>query len=371
MRILIVPDKFKGTLTAGEAADALASGWLEGRPGDELTLLPMSDGGDGFGEVIGRLLGAAQKSSITVNAAQERIVAPWHCVGHCGTAIIESAKIIGLAMLPPGKFHPFELDSYGLGLMIKGILREFPVKQFIIGIGGSATNDGGFGMARALGYSFADEAGEEISSWTKLWQVARIQKPELPHPEIIIATDVQNPLLGEQGATRVYGPQKGLVLADIEPAESALAGLARAVRSSLGIDAAEVPGTGAAGGLGYGLLAFLEGRFEPGFDIFARLSKLEEKISGSDLVLTAEGAIDPSTAMGKGTGAVAQMARKLQKSCAAFAAIAVPEESPFGKVYAITPLLADLAESRKSPAKYLRMLARRAAIEWNPGEATP
>ena len=172
-RVLIVPDKFKGTLTAGAAAQAIAEGWHAVRPGDSLELLPMSDGGDGFGEVLARLTAAEPLTVQAVNAAHERLDATWWWSEARRSAIIESARIVGLALLPKGKFHPFDLDTFGLGAALQAAsLRG--ASHVLIGIGGSATNDGGFGVARALGWQFVGRDGTPLERWTQLEQLVRI-----------------------------------------------------------------------------------------------------------------------------------------------------------------------------------------------------
>ena len=169
MRILIVPDKFKGTLTAHQAARAIARGWKTARPGDSLNLLPMSDGGDGFGEILSGLLGAKRRSLLTVDAAHEPRRAVWWWQDAGKLAIIESAKVNGLALMRPKKLHPFQLDTFGLGKILKAAERNAP-RECLVGIGGSATNDGGFGLARSLGWRFVDKAENELDQW---WQLQR------------------------------------------------------------------------------------------------------------------------------------------------------------------------------------------------------
>ncbi|HLX70451.1 MAG TPA: glycerate kinase, partial [Verrucomicrobiae bacterium] len=211
MKILVIPDKFKGTLTASEAAEAIARGWRKVRPRDIVELLPMSDGGDGFGETVGSLLHARVRTIRTIDAAHRKCTAKWWWEPKSRTAIIESANVIGLAKLPPGKFHPFELDTFGLGALIRTAVDQ-GARRCIIGIGGSATNDGGFGLARACGWKFWDPDNAPIQQWIELHRLARISSPKhrRPFKELIVAVDVQNRLLGARGATRVYGPQKGL-----------------------------------------------------------------------------------------------------------------------------------------------------------------
>jgi glycerate 2-kinase len=365
MKVLVVPDKFKGTLTARQAAEAIASGWRSFRPEDELQLLPMSDGGDGFNEVLSELTGAVQVTSSVSNAAKEPVTAAWGWSENEHLAIIETAQANGLVLLPPGKFHPFDLDTYGVGELILAAHRQ-GAKSCIAGIGGSATNDAGFGMARALGYRFLGAAGGVITTWVELPRLREILPPPIParFEQFVIACDVQNPLLGEQGATRIYGPQKGMRSEDFKVADEAFEALVNAVKRDLGLDAAAEAGTGAAGGLGYGLRVFLGGKFEPGFSIFERYSKLEERISWADLVITAEGAIDEQSQMGKGTGAVAQTCARMEKRCVGLAGY-LPHRigAPFAFTWGMFPDLTTVAEAKGRAAYWLEQLAQKAARE--------
>ena len=306
LKVLIIPDKFKGTLTAPAAAEAIARGWRKARPGDLLSLLPMSDGGDGFGEVTSALLKARIQRVRTVDAAHRPCVAKWWWEPKTRTAIIESAGVIGLAMLPPKRFHPFQLDTLGLGAVVQAAAKR-GARRCLMGIGGSATNDGGFGLARALGWEFLDRKGVLIEHWTGLGQLERIRVPQRRRwfNSVVVATDVRNRLLGQRGATRVYGPQKGLRAQDLALAERCLGRLARVLKQQFGRDVAREPGTGAAGGLGFGLVAFLGAELQPGFELFARQAALDRHLRAADLVVTAEGAIDRSTLMGKGVGQIA------------------------------------------------------------------
>ncbi len=367
-RVLIVPDKFKGTLSARAAAEAIASGWTAVYPQDHLELLPMSDGGDGFGALITELLSAETQTLSTVDAAHRPRNATWGWSPVTRTAIVESTQSIGLALLPAGEFHPFQLDSRGLGEMIAAALR-LGARRLIIGLGGSATNDGGFGMARSLGGYFVDSAGIEIDRWPDLIQLAKWSLPadRFAELEIVAACDVKNPLLGTQGCSRIYGPQKGLTAADFLAAEAALGRLAEITRNQLGRDVAADAGSGAAGGLGFALRAFLGGRLESGFDIFAKLAGLPEKISAADLVLTGEGGIDRQTLMGKGTGRVAQWAKALGKPCFGLAgrvesvAELSSDERLFSGIYALVPEIASLAVAKAEAGRCLAELAGRVA----------
>jgi glycerate kinase len=324
LRILIVPDKFKGTLTAHQAAAAMAAGWRKARPGDTLELLPMSDGGDGFGAVLGELTGARQQSTKTIDAAHRKLRGAWWLDERGGIAIIDSAAIIGLAMLPAGKFHPFQLDSFGLGEILRAA-EQSGAKRCIIGIGGSATNDGGFGLARALGWKFFNKDWDELTEWWQLNNLAHLRPPDQPLAiKITVAVDVGNPLLGPKGCSRIYGPQKGLRPQDFPMAERCLARLAAVLKNKLELGDAKKPGAGAAGGLGFGLTAFAGAEMESGFEIFARLANLDQRISKSDFVLTGEGCIDRQTYMGKGVGQVALRCAKWEVPCLAIAGTVAP-----------------------------------------------
>ena len=267
-------------------------------------------------------------------------------------------------MLPSGRFHPFDLDTYGLGAVVLAAARE-GAKRCLLGIGGSATNDGGFGLARALGWAFLDRAGRPIERWTNLDRLKRIQAPPRSRwfDEILVAVDVQNPLLGRRGATRIYGPQKGLRPADFALAERCLGRLAQVARQQFGRNFAKEPGAGAAGGLGFGFLAFLGARLEPGFDLFARLASLKERLRAADLVITGEGAIDSSTFMGKGAGQIAQCCRALSIPCVGLAgAVLCPARVRrlFTDVQALTDLTT-IRQAQVQPARWLARLAERVA----------
>jgi glycerate 2-kinase len=242
----------------------------------------------------------------------------------------------------------------------------------ILGVGGSATNDAGFGLARGLGWRFRDAHGDEIVGWTQLTALRRLTLPEEPPPaaEFIVAVDVANPLLGLDGCTRVYGPQKGLRPGDLAAAEGALEQLQRVVAAQLRRDLAATPGAGAAGGLGYGLPVFLGARIESGFALFAEHAALDERIHAADLVLTGEGSLDRQSFMGKGTGQVAARCRALGRPCVGLAGVVEPVDaataaaSPFTAAHGIVPALAPAAEARADAARWLEALARQVAAGW-------
>lgn len=381
LNVLIVPDKFKGTLTAQAAAKAIAQGWRKGRPHDALELLPMSDGGDGFGEVISGLVGAKPQTIDTLDAAHRPCRAQWWWEPKTKTAVIESARIIGLAMVQSKGMHPFQLDTFGLGAVIRAAARK-GATQCLMGIGGSATNDGGFGVARSLGWNFLDESGKPITEWTGLHLLAQLKPPQPKvgrgsrranspdqtriFRELLVAVDVQNPLLGARGCTRIYGPQKGLTPPDFPLAERCLRRLARVAAANFSRYYADEPGAGAAGGLGFGLSCFLGGRLESGFDLFVRYSGLERRIRRADLVITGEGAIDQSTLMGKGVGQIARYCLKLGIPCLGLAGSVFPgkkTKSFFTQEHGLTQLTT-LEAAKKHPALWLERLAEQLARDW-------
>lgn len=364
-RVLIVPDKFKGTLTAAEAAEAIARGWSRRRPGDVLDLLPMSDGGDGFGDAMRRLANARRRVVWTVDAAHRRLRSAWWWEPKTRTAIIESANSIGLALLPRGRYHPFDLDTAGLAAVLLAASRA-GARECLIGIGGSATNDGGFGTARALGWVFLDGAGGRLDRWTDLGRLRRIEPPAegLRFDRVRVAVDVRNRLLGPAGCSRIYGPQKGLRPEDYSLAEASLGQLARVVRHQWGIDIAREPGAGAAGGLGFGLRAFLGARLESGFDLFAREARLGRRLERVDRVITGEGSIDRSSVMGKGVGEVARLCEECGKPWLGLAGRI--EEGMARKrmsrgFMAIVPDLTDEKNAMARADYWLEKLAERAA----------
>jgi glycerate 2-kinase len=360
LRVLIVPDKFKGTLTARAAAGAIARGWRRVRAEDSLDLLPMSDGGDGFGEVTRALLGAQGQRVKTVDAAHRPCRAKWWWEPQTKMAIIESAAVIGLAMLPPQQFHPFQLDTVGLAEVVRAAVKK-GVTRCLMGIGGSATNDGGFGLARGLGWEFLDRDSQSIERWTGLHRLQSIRTPQRPRwfIRLVVASDVQNPLLGPRGATRVYGPQKGLRPRDLALAERCLSQLARIVRRQFGDDFAREPGAGAGGGLGFGLQAFLGAQMQPGFEVFSRHAELEGHLRRADLVITGEGAIDRSTMMGKGVGEIARRCDRLNIPCIGLAGVVSAKgESAacFTQAHALTEMTSE-RQAKAQPARWLERLA--------------
>ncbi len=353
-------------MTALAAANAMVCGWKKVRPHDQLELLPMSDGGDDFGEIIGQLLGAKTQRIETVDAAHRPMKTIWWRDIKNKIAIIDSAKIIGLAQLAFRKFHPFELDTFGLGKVLQAAA-DSDAKKCLIGIGGSATNDSGFGMARALGWKFLGKDNFEIRDWWQLHKLAQIKKPTMQLPmKITIAIDVQNFLLGASGCTRIYGPQKGLRQEDFFWAEKCLRRLAKISARQFGQDFSRLPGAGAAGGLGFGLMTFTGGKPKSGFELFAQYSNLGKKIQRAHLVMTGEGSLDQQTLMGKGVGQIARLCQQQNIPCLALAGM-IPEPEKAKKIFTETRALTEitsLENAKRQPAKFLEKLASQGARSW-------
>jgi glycerate kinase len=305
MHVLIAPQEFKGSLSAEEAADAIARGFRRARPEWTLDLLPMSDGGPGLLEAFRRAVRSDTVAAVVHDALGRRVLARYLTVRGESTVIVEAAHANGLMHLAPAERDALMASSAGVGEIIAGVATLSPA-NIIIGVGGSATPDGGAGMARALGARFLKAEGRELPpGGGALAQLECIewQPPAwLAEMTLVVATDVTNPLLGANGAARVFAPQKGASENDVELLESALTRYAGIVRRDLGAEIAAMPGAGAAGGLAGGLVAFLGARIGSGFDVVASASNLEARLAAADLVVTGEGSFDSQSLQGKVTG---------------------------------------------------------------------
>ncbi|MCX6132265.1 MAG: glycerate kinase [Ignavibacteriales bacterium] len=315
MRILIAPDSFKGSMTAQQAAFAMERGVLLAIPDATVMKQPVSDGGEGLVDVVTPALGGRIVSSMVSGPLPgQRITARWGLSADGSTAIIEMAEAAGLPHVPRELRNPNITTTAGVGELIKAAL-DAGVTSIVIGIGGSATNDGGAGMAEALGVQFLDSAGKPIGrGGAELVNLTRIdleQKDErLDNVEVLVACDVQNTLCGREGASAVYGPQKGATLSDVSVLDKALEHFGRTIESQMNIDVLSLPGGGAAGGLGAGLVAFCGGTLLSGIDLILRVTKFEERLRESDLVITGEGKIDRQLQYGKALSGVIERARK-------------------------------------------------------------
>ena len=314
MRVLIAPDKFKGCLDAREVAEAMAGGFADGWPGAELVRCPLADGGEGTLELLVEATGGRTVECAVTGPLGEARRAPLGILGDGETAVVEMAVASGLALVPREKRDPLVTTTAGTGDLIRCAL-DAGFRRILVGIGGSATNDGGTGMAAALGALFLDASGRELPpGGGGLERLASIDlsglDPRLREAEVVIACDVANPLLGERGASRVYGPQKGADAGAVERLERGLARLAEVSERTLGQRYRDRPGAGAAGGLGFGLMAFLGAEAEPGIEVVMEAVGFEERLSGSDLVITGEGRLDGQTAQGKTVTGVARAAAR-------------------------------------------------------------
>jgi glycerate 2-kinase len=316
--VLIACDKFKGTLTAAEACAAVAAGVLEIWPKAECLLRPMADGGEGTSLVICEALGGEWRTAEVAGPRGQPVQAGYAWLPETKTAVIEMSEASGLKLVPPSHRNPWRLNTAGTGQLMRHAL-ELGAERLVVGIGGSATNDGGSGMAWALGYQFLNEAGEAIQPCpANLMEIIRILPPaEMILAEVVAACDVTNPLLGNEGATAVYGPQKGVTLERRPQYEAALEHFADLVHRELGVDRRLEPGAGAAGGLGFGLMSFCQAATRPGFDLVAEVTGLEQAVRKADLVITGEGCLDTQTLHGKGPARVAELSRRMGKPVAA------------------------------------------------------
>ena len=311
----IAPDSFKGSLTALEAAECIERGFRNVLSNISIRKVPMADGGEG---TMRALVEATDGQIITKSVRGPlgwKVQAELGITGDGKTAVIEMAAASGLVLLRPNERNPLKTSTCGTGDLIKHGL-ERKVKKILIGIGGSATNDGGTGMAKSLGVRFLDKKGRQLKEGGgALGDLARIDMSgldkRLKHVTVEVACDVDNPLAGPKGASCVYGPQKGATPTMVKQLDANLKLLARIIKRDLGIDIINVPGAGAAGGLGAGLMAFIGGSLRPGIDIVIDSVKLEKKFKGCDLVVTGEGRMDGQTVFGKTPAGVARTAKKL------------------------------------------------------------
>ena len=314
MRIVVAPNAFKGSLTALQAAEAIRDGILAVLTDAEIVLVPIADGGDGTVDALVAATGGERRALPVRGPLGEPVEADYGLLEQGQTAVIEMAKASGLSLLPPSRRNPAVTTTYGVGELLQHAY-DAGARRFIVGIGGSATNDGGAGMAQALGYHLLDDQGHELPpGGLALQRLARID-PGGVHADwkqagVDVACDVTNPLTGPSGASAVYGPQKGATPELVAELDRALKRLAEVVRRDLGIDVEHVPGAGAAGGLGAGLVAFTGARLAPGAEMVMDGLKLDERLNGASLVITGEGRLDSQTArFGKGPAAVARHAR--------------------------------------------------------------
>ncbi len=372
MRILIAPDKFKGSLTAAAVAESIAQGWNEAWPGSETVLAPIADGGEGFAEALCRALGGVWVTTEALDPIGRPVSARYAWVESQKLAIIEMSEASGLWRLKREELAPLRANTFGTGQLIRHAA-EAGAQKILVGLGGSATTDGGIGMAEALGYVFYTSDGDRIEPHpSNLLALMRIgTRGAIPLPEIIAASDVQNPLLSSRGAARVFSPQKGADPQTVETLEGGLQNLADVCTLDFEGDFRDAPGAGAAGGIGFGLMTFCRASIRSGFDLVAEVLRLEDRIAECDLVLTGEGRLDEQTLEGKGPAGVAALARRMNKPVIAFAG-SISEDPRVGEVFDATcPIVdrpASLAEAMEHGADFLRRAAARTARIFRAGQ---
>ncbi len=370
MRVVVAPDKFEGSLTAEQAALAVEAGLLRARPDAEVVRLPVGDGGAGTLAAV-------------VAAGFERV--PVRVTGPTGAPVdaaiavrgdrsfVEMAEASGLRRLPGGRRAPLEATTYGTGELLRAAL-DLGVTELVLGIGGSATTDGGSGMASALGARFLDAAGEPLPpGGAALLRLERIDTagldPRVAKVRVTVAADVDNPLVGPHGAAAVYGPQKGASPDDVLLLDSALRRYARVLSRDLGADLAEVPGAGAAGGLGAGAIAFLGAELRSGIGLVLDLVGFDGAVAGADLVITGEGKIDFQSLRGKAPLGVARAAAAHGVPVVAVGGVVEVAErelraAGFEEAHGLTELEPDVARCIAEAAPLLEQLAERVGRAW-------
>jgi len=368
MRILIAPDKFKGCLSAREVAENIALGLRDTLPEAEIDVVPLADGGEGTAEVICDALDGSWLKCEAHDPLGREIECRYAFIQKRELAVVEMSEAAGMKRLHIDERDVGRSSTFGVGEMLLDAAHR-DAKEIIVGLGGSATNDGGFGMARALSFRFLGKPAtshrnlETIRQVSELPRLARIEQPrDLSLPKIIAAADVRNPLLGKTGATRVFGPQKGLKAEQIEIFEDALKRLADVVAKEFGFDFREEPGAGAAGGLGFGLMSFCGATIRPGFDVVAEAVELESKMKDADIVITGEGSLDAQTLEGKTSAGIATMARRLGKRVVAIAG-RTSEDREVREVFDGVYTLAERGVSEQESIKHAAELLRERAQE--------
>lgn len=329
MKIVISIDSLKGSLTSIEAANEIKKGILSVDNKSDVVIMPLADGGEGTVEALVQGMNGEEKVISVTGPINEKVNATYGILKETNTAIIEMAQASGLPLVPAELRNPLNTTTYGVGEIIKEAI-EKGCRNFIVGIGGSATNDCGIGMLQALGFEFYDENDNLVGLGGKvLNQIKRIKRDnklkELDECNFKIACDVNNPLYGENGAAYIYGPQKGATEEIVKELDKGLKNFAEVVKKDLGKDIAHIEGAGAAGGLGFGFLGFLNSKLESGIKIILDEIKLEEVVKDADIVITGEGRLDNQTAMGKAPIGVAKLAKKHGAKVIAIAGCTTPD----------------------------------------------
>ena len=370
MRVLVAPDGFGGTLSAGEAAAAMAEGWSAAAPGDELDLAPLSDGGPGLVDVLAAALpGAVRHVAVVEDPLARPVEAAFLMDGT--TAYVEAAAACGLHLLAGSERDPEVTTTYGVGQLVAAAL-DRGATRIVVGLGGSGTNDGGAGLLAALGVSCLGATGERLPpggvALRGLDRLVGAPDPRLAAVELVVATDVDAPLLGLRGASAVFGPQKGASREAVARLDAALTRWADVLEPHLATAVRDLPGAGAAGGLGAALLA-LGARREPGIELVQRLVGLDARMAAADLAVTGEGAFDPTSLIGKVVSGVAALAAAHAVPCVVLAgSVSVGRrEAAAAGIEASYSLVETVGRERAlgEPAAALAELAARVARQWS------
>ena len=345
MKVVIAIDSLKGSLSSMETGMAIKDGILAAKPDAEVIVKPLADGGEGTTDALIEGMNGERIDLTVTGPMHTPVDAYYGYLKDTNTAVMEMASAAGITLVPDSEKNPLLATSYGVGEMINDAIQR-GCRNFIIGIGGSVTNDGGIGMLKALGVRFLDENGEDAGEGGQaLAKIARIDvsgmNPLLKECHIQVACDVNNPLCGENGSTYVYGPQKGVTEDMKKTLDEAMAHFARVTSETLENDYMNTPGAGAAGGLGYAFLAYTGAALTPGIELILDAVGLEEELSGADVVVTGEGRLDFQTAMGKAPVGVARLAKKYNAKVIAFAGSVTKEATACNKegIDAFFPIL--------------------------------
>ena len=345
MKVVIAIDSLKGSLSSMEAGMAIKDGILAAKPDAEVIVKPLADGGEGTTDALIEGMNGERIDLTVTGPMHTQVDAYYGYLKDTNTAVMEMASAAGITLVPDSEKNPLLATSYGVGEMINDAIQR-GCRNFIIGIGGSVTNDGGIGMLKALGVRFLDENDEDAGEGGQaLAKVARIDvsgmNPLLKECHIQVACDVNNPLCGENGSTYVYGPQKGVTEDMKKTLDEAMAHFARVTSETLENDYLNTPGAGAAGGLGYAFLAYTGAALTPGIELILDAVGLEEELSSADVVVTGEGRLDFQTAMGKAPVGVARLAKKYNAKVIAFAGSVTKEATACNKegIDAFFPIL--------------------------------
>jgi glycerate kinase len=376
MKIVIAPDSFKGSLTAKDAAASIAKGFSEVFPDAEIVQLPIADGGEGTTETLTEVTAGQLNSVMVAGPFGDTVDACWGLLGNSETAVVEVASACGLDMLDCNERNPMLASSYGLGELILAGLNQ-GVRHFIVGLGGSACNDGGAGMLQALGVRLLDAKGGELAKGgCNLSALSCIDTStldiRLQNVNFEVACDVDNPLIGEQGASVVFGPQKGADAQMVAELDANLEHFAKIIHQTTGKDVVRTHGAGAAGGLGAAFLAFLNAELKSGIDIVLDALHFESHLENADLVITGEGRIDSQSLYGKAPIGVAKRAQKHQCPVIVIAGsiegdVRLIQEQGIDSVFSVVSEHISLSDALAEPFKNLELTSRKVAQGWLQG----